>query len=67
MTNNETVSSPGSTKASWMAQMMSVSQFHNGIEIPCNYSMGAVDKNEKFNNSSGLFRKSTFITSTLAN
>lgn len=67
MTNNETVNSPGSTKTSWMTQMMSVSQFHSVTEVPCNYSMGAVDKNEKFNNNSGLFSNSMFITSTLAN
>lgn len=40
MTNNETENSPGSTKTSWMSQMMSVSQFHNVTEIVCNYSVG---------------------------
>lgn len=71
MTNNETENSPGSTKTSWMSQMMSVSQFHNVTEIVCNYSVGggpgAVDEKEKFINSSGFFSKSICVTSKLAN
>lgn len=47
--------------------MMSVSQFHKITEIICNYSMGAVGENEKFNNSSGFLSKNKFITSKLAN